>query len=186
MTNQQLDVLSGVAMTAFPLTLLAHDLFADGYARSGHLTGLLLAWLFAATFLSLARRLWPHRPRTTLVLGGFAMFGLTGSIQIFTYRLLEGAFNHSEHFLSTAAPVVPFIFFPGLGTPLTLLAFALVLWRVERNRAWLIVAAGAVLFPLGRIAFGAPVIVASDLFLLPGLSWNGGLMARRSLAVQAA
>ena len=65
--------------------------------------------------------------------------------------------------------------FPGIAFPIGLLILAVALlatWRVPLLLG-LLVAAGAVLFPVGRIGSLPPAIVASGICLVLGLGWLG-------------
>jgi hypothetical protein len=176
-----LDRAGACLLVALPVILLAYDLAVDTATPSGFAFGFLAAWIIGAAFLALARLAWRASPRLTLVAGALALMGLLGTMDITSFRFLSGmiratpgAVGDPGRFGVAIEAASPYAFFPGLITPLSLLFFALILARAERpyRWAWLCAAAGAVLFPFGRVVAGPLGILLSDALLLAGLGYR--------------
>ena len=139
--------------------------------------------LFLLAILGMVAELRPVADRAGLTGGLLAGFGATvGAVMQGHFRTMQTAIEtvggaegeairealHAPAYILTTRA-------PGLAFPIGLVVLAVALVATRRAPALLglLVAAGAVLFPIGRIGGLTWAIVASDVVLLVGLGWLG-------------
>lgn len=183
--NRQINLLSGFILIGFPIVLLIDDLLPENASPVKHLVSLCAAWFFIMGIFALARLVWAYRPRTAIVAGMLGLAGIFGSVSIMVFRFVvgtirqtEGAIGNAAQFNSAVGKISPFIFMPGLIPPMVLIFLSAILLKREKTAkwAWAFVCVGALLFPMGRIFFGQPVILLSDALLLLSLGYSGWRM----------
>ncbi|GIE83504.1 hypothetical protein Aph02nite_94540 [Actinoplanes philippinensis] len=187
---------SAIALIAGPALFTAADFFWVGDAEYGLVAGTLLvlgsvAWIVGFAGIAAALRHdapliagWGLLPAVYGAVCGGAAFGLQGVMNaVYGVDHAESLERLGEH------PVIANLIFwiGGPAFPLTLLALAVYLLASRRIPRWtgLILAAGAVLFPLARIprveviAVGADILmVIPAVFLATVLVRHGGLPRR--------
>ena len=189
----------GAALLAAPLLLLLGNLLRFGIATSDNAellaeigesrgrfyAGTVLLLLGVAVLVAAVLRMVTlARPRAewwALGGGALAIFGLLAGSNILTVDIVRWLMTDSA---SDAAVTVTLadladdsagytiaVLVPGLAFPIGLLVLAVALWRSQITPRWapIVVAVGAVLFPIGRIPAIDPLLLITDLVLLVGL-----------------
>ena len=179
--------LAALGMILAPAVMLANDLYRIGGGEDNVFVWSLFLQLsmtlFLLAILGIVAELRPVADRTGLLGGLLAGFGATiGAVMQGFFRTADAAMAAvdaaSAQAIEAAVTGQDFLFstrVPGITFPIGLLILAGALVATRRAPALLgaLVAAGAVLFPVGRIAGIEWAVVASGVCLLLGLGWLG-------------
>ena len=182
------QTIAGTAAIVGPLLLLgstiAYVLAGDGM-NEGELGGAIQVWAFAAIAIGgigLARSLEPHAPRTAALASVLVVIGAAGGVAYGIDSIQVAVFG-SESIQETDSAAAPFALqIPGVLFPLGMVVLGVTLARTAAtNRALgVLLAIGAVLFPVSRIPDVPALAILSDALLLVGLGGLGlALLARR-------
>jgi hypothetical protein len=175
--------LYGLCLIAAPLLMAASTLSwrDDSLGLRG---GVLVVYGFTCwigVFLALASRLLPRMPRFALTAVPVAILGCVAGTNFGVEGVVEGSLgiadltkamltdaNGAEHAAVTLA-----FFLPGLLFPLMLLVYAAALLRERLLPTWcgVLIALGALTFPISRIPRIQELALLSDTLLLVPLVW---------------
>lgn len=170
---------AGVSLIAAPLLLLTSSVlrFVLGLTFEWYLTMKLSFFFFAVAALGLVHLLRGRADGPGHVGGAMALAGCLSGASIVTMAYIFEAFEGRvppEQLTSLYVTLVnnPL---PGLLFPVGLLILAVALFRKQAVSAWagLLLAAGAVLFPVGRIGGFVWAIFACDVLLTTSLVYVG-------------
>lgn len=188
MSSTFTDVKRRLASTGLilgPLLFLGIDVWMYGYGQMlrGSIAGLASMIVWIPAVMGLYHLLRSRSERWALVAGGTAVTGVLGVVAIIASGVLHlmvlrgapGSEVVREAVKSGHAQVMGLFGPLGVLFPLGLLLFAVGLARYGVVPRWsgVLLAAGAVLYPAGRIPSVLPVLVASDLALALGFGWLG-------------
>lgn len=169
--------LTAVAAVVGPVVMLASTIAfaANGAGMSeGEAPGAILVWsaiAYGVALVGLARSLDRSSARLAAAVTALGVAGACGTAA-YGLDAIQQAVLAGDVYSSPAVPIALRI--PGLLFPLALLVLGVAVARStgsagrDRLAAWALVA-GAVLFPVGRIADLAPVALATDVLLLAAL-----------------
>lgn len=167
-----------------PLLFLAVDVWMYGYGQMlrGSVAGLASMMVWVPAVMGLYHLLRSRSEPWALVAGGTAVVGVLGVVAIITSAIARlmtlqappGSAAVREA-VESASVRMRFVLPFGVLFPLGLLLFAIGLARHGVVPRWpgVILVAGAILYPAGRIPSVLPVLVASDLALALGFGWLG-------------
>lgn len=184
--------LTAAAAVVGPLVMLASTIafVANGAGMSeGEAPGAILVWAaiaYGVALVGLARAVEPRSPRLAAAVTALGVAGVCGTAA-YGLDAIQQAVLGGDVYSSPAVPVALRI--PGLLFPLALLVLGVAAARSvaggrDRVAAWALVA-GAVLFPVGRIADLAPVALATDVLLVAALPAVAATLTRLTGARQA-
>ena len=186
--------LAAASLIAAPLLLLAGDAAAAASPET-HFVRYFLCKLgfafFVFAFFVLVDLLKPYADRLGLIAGGMAIIGAISGATLFSFVYFYaearavGAFDPAsaanslfERVYSTMVMVpLPGLFFP---VGLTILSIGLFWKKVVPRPAAALLAAGAILFPIGRIPGILSISIVSDIFLAASMCFIGWRLATRS------
>lgn len=179
--------LTTVAAVVAPVAMLASTIAfaANGAGISeGEAPGAILVWAavaYGVALVGLARVVEVGSPRLAAAVTALGVAGACGTAAYGLDAIQQAVLAGDVY----SSPAVPFALrIPGLLFPLALLVLGVAMARTatggrDRLAAWALVA-GAVLFPVGRIADLAPVALVTDAVLLGALPAAAAALLRPS------
>jgi hypothetical protein len=187
--TSQFSVISGLCAIIAPVILLGTDLFRFATGRDFEWTiGIWLAFVFfVPAIFGFTHQMVSYGSRLALVGGGLAFFGAMAgaSMQVLfrTHAVLaeQGAAGAIEQ-LSNTFKLIASTQMIGLAWPLGLITLSIALLLTDRSR-WLtslLLASGAVAFPIGRIAGSNIAVIFSGLFFIAAFGLIGRELMKRS------
>ena len=188
--------IGGACLVAAPLILLAGDTVRAGAGLSYESLVLMkLSFVvFVGAFLALVHLLRDGADRTGLAGGALAIIGCLSGSGIVTARMIEMSLETAalgeavsraiENAMQEGGvPTFLFLFpLPGLAFPAGLLVLSAGLLRAKAAPApaALLLALGALLFPVGRIPGIEPAVLASSVALSASMGWIGWRILKRT------
>ena len=188
-TTSKFSTIAGACAVFAPVVLLCSDIYRLSTNRDFEWSiGLWLAFvLFVPAVFGFTYQLVAAGSRLALVGGGLAFFGAMAgaSMQVLfrTYAVLaeQGAHGAIDQLRSTFKLIASTQMI-GLTWPIGLITLAAALLLTDRKR-WmtsLLLAAGAIAFPIGRIAGSQAAIILSGIFFMGAFGLIGQQLLRRS------
>jgi hypothetical protein len=187
--NDRRRIIAGVSLIAAPLLLLAGDLaeIGAGSTAAWYVMGKLAFAVFVPAILAIVHLLRARADRTGLAGGGLAIVGSMAGASIFTVAMVDRAMGGAAIDESAARAVEQSLVdgrvfeyvimypLPGLAFPIGLLVLSVGLLRakVVSPAAAVLLALGAILFPVGRIGDVAAAVVGSGAALTAGMGSIG-------------
>ncbi|MEV4756905.1 hypothetical protein AB0J86_17580 [Micromonospora sp. NPDC049559] len=170
------------------LNLVAGFFWEDD--RQGLVSGTLLALSIGAWLVGLAgiyERLRPAAPRYVAVALPLTVFACVGGLAFAIQSVQEVVFDVSHAVAVERLQEHPFAAYPlywilGPAFPIALFLLGLAVWRLRAAPAWvgLLIALGALAFPLSRITRDANIAHVADVLLLVPFVYLGLRSLRRS------
>ena len=176
--------LGATALIASSVALFVSDLMT--FAPDAAFLQTVLQWgavvLLIPASLTLAALLRPHADRLALLLSSACVVGLMAAAQMMAlYRLdavasagVPGVPHGAIEALMAGHPgLFPSIFLPGPLFPLAVVGLGVALWRAGEIPGWVggLLAAGGILFPVGRIGGILAAALAGDVVWILAFGW---------------
>jgi len=187
--------IGGACLLAAPLVLLAGDSMRAGAGlRYESLVLMKLSFaLFVAAVLALVHLLRERADRTGLAGGALAIVGCLSGSGIVTAAMIGVSLESAalgepveraveEAMRAGGVPAFLFLFpLPGLAFPAGLLVLSVGLLRAKAAPvpAAVLLAVGALLFPVGRIGGIEPAVLASSVAISASMGWMGWRIIKR-------